>query len=108
VPSGALGLGVAVVAAPILSFFWYHDTAVVIPASLGAELKSLVGRLNLVVRGAATPEDCPDMAEYTFGVVQVAAEEVRTDKSYFFDNQHRPDGSGLVLQLTIEGAAFLP
>jgi uncharacterized membrane protein YfcA len=34
VPSGALGLGVAVVAAPILSFFWYHDTAVVIPASL--------------------------------------------------------------------------
>ena len=46
------------------------------------------------------------MAEYTFGVVQVAAEEVRTDGSYFFDNQHRPDGSGLVLQLTIEAAAF--
>lgn len=33
-PSGALGLGVAVVAAPILSFFWFHNTAVVIPASL--------------------------------------------------------------------------
>ena len=46
------------------------------------------------------------MAQYPFGVVQVAAEEVRTDRSYFFDNQHRPDGSGLVIQLTIEGAAF--
>jgi AraC-like DNA-binding protein len=46
------------------------------------------------------------MAKYTFGVVQVAAEEVRTDESYFFDNRNRPDGSGLVVQLTVEGAAF--
>lgn len=46
------------------------------------------------------------MAEYTFGIIQIAAEEVRTDPSYFFDNQNRPDGSGLVVQLTIGGAAF--
>lgn len=46
------------------------------------------------------------MAEYTFGIVQIAAEEVRTDPSYYFDNQNRPDGSGLVVQLTIGGAAF--
>jgi AraC-like DNA-binding protein len=44
--------------------------------------------------------------EYAFGVVQVAAEETRTDPSYYFNNKHRPDGSGLVVQLTISGAAF--
>jgi AraC-like DNA-binding protein len=44
--------------------------------------------------------------EYAFGLIQSAAEEVRTDSSYFFDNRHRPDGSGLVVQLTLEGAAF--
>ncbi|HEY9155878.1 MAG TPA: helix-turn-helix transcriptional regulator [Opitutaceae bacterium] len=46
------------------------------------------------------------MAEFTFGIVQIAAEEVRSDPSYMFDNQNRPDGSGLVVQLTIGGAAF--
>ena len=46
------------------------------------------------------------MAKHTFGIIQIAAEEVRTDPTYFFDNQNRPDGSGLVVQLTIEGAAF--
>lgn len=46
------------------------------------------------------------MHGYEFGTVQVAAEETRTDASYYFDNQHRPDGSGLVVQLTISGAAF--
>jgi AraC-like DNA-binding protein len=46
------------------------------------------------------------MAEFTFGIVQIAAEEVRSDTSYVFDNQNRPDGSGLVVQLTIGGAAF--
>jgi AraC-like DNA-binding protein len=44
--------------------------------------------------------------EHTFGIVQTAAEEVRTDRSYYFNNQRRPDGSGLVVQLTISGAAF--
>lgn len=46
------------------------------------------------------------MAEFSFGIVQIAAEEIRTDPSYYFDNQHRPDGSGLVVQLTIGGAAY--
>ena len=46
------------------------------------------------------------MTLHTFGIVQIAAEEVRTDPSYRFDNQDRPDGSGLVVQLTIEGNAF--
>lgn len=46
------------------------------------------------------------MTGYTFGIVQIAAEEVRTDPSYTFDNLNRPDGSGLVVQLTIGGAAF--
>src|SRR5580692_9365524 len=44
--------------------------------------------------------------EYAFGLIQAAAEEVRTDSSYFFDNRHRPDGSGLVVQLTLVGTAF--
>lgn len=46
------------------------------------------------------------MSTYTFGIVQIAAEEVRTDPSYTFNNQDRPDGSGLVVQLTLEGAVF--
>jgi hypothetical protein len=29
--------------------------------------------------------------EYSFGLIQPAAEEVRTDTSFFFDNRHRPD-----------------
>jgi AraC-like DNA-binding protein len=43
---------------------------------------------------------------YSFGLIQSAAEEVRTDPSYAFDNQHRPDGSGLVVQLTLSGVAY--
>jgi len=44
--------------------------------------------------------------EYAFGLIQSATEEIRRDESYVFDNRHRPDGSGLVVQLTLEGAAF--
>jgi len=43
---------------------------------------------------------------YSFGLIQSAAEEVRHDPSYCFDNKHRPDGSGLVVQLTISGTAY--
>jgi AraC-like DNA-binding protein len=46
------------------------------------------------------------LGEYSFGVIQVAAEEIRTDASYYFHNRHRPDGSGLAVQLTVKGAAF--
>ena len=46
------------------------------------------------------------LGEHTFGVIQVAAEETRTGESYYFHNRHRPDGSGLVVQLTVRGAAF--
>ncbi len=43
---------------------------------------------------------------YAFGLIQAAAEETRMDPSYCFDNRHRPDGSGLVVQLTLSGASF--
>jgi len=43
---------------------------------------------------------------YPFGIVQVAAEETQKNTSYRFHNLSRPDGSGLVVQLTISGAAF--
>lgn len=46
------------------------------------------------------------LAENTFGVIQVAAEETRVGASYYFHNRHRPDGAGLVVQLTVSGAAF--
>jgi len=44
--------------------------------------------------------------ENTFGVIQSAAEETRLGSSYYFHNRHRPDGSGLAVQLTVKGAAF--
>jgi AraC-like DNA-binding protein len=47
------------------------------------------------------------LGENSFGVIQVSAEETRTAGSgYYFHNQHRPDGAGLVVQLTVRGAAF--
>lgn len=46
------------------------------------------------------------MREYIFGTVQVANEQVWNSASYFFNNKRRPDGSGLVVQLTLSGAAF--
>ncbi len=46
------------------------------------------------------------LGEHSFGVVQVAAEETRTGAGYYFHNRRRPDGSGLVVQLTVSGAAF--
>jgi AraC-like DNA-binding protein len=39
-------------------------------------------------------------------VIQVAAEETRASSAYYFHNRHRPDGSGLVVQLTVSGKAF--
>jgi AraC-like DNA-binding protein len=46
------------------------------------------------------------LGENSFGIIQVAAEEIRTDASYYFHNRHRPDGAGLAVQLTVKGAAF--
>ncbi len=47
------------------------------------------------------------LSENSFGVIQVSAEETRIAGSgYYFHNQHRPDGAGLVVQLTVRGAAF--
>lgn len=50
--------------------------------------------------------DAGRLGAHTFGFIQVAAEETRTGASYYFHNRHRPDGSGLVVQLTVSGAAF--
>jgi AraC-like DNA-binding protein len=46
------------------------------------------------------------MTNDPLAVVYAAAEEVRTNPSYYYDNSRRRDANGLVIQRTVSGAGF--